>query len=73
MLRKVIFNRIPAAMIIIGFCVITTSGYTFCQIRGAPVKGRDGKFFSFLSTFTRLVLNVRFITNSMVCSTRVAC
>ena len=43
-LRKVIFNRIPAAMIIIGFCVITTSGYTFCQIRGAPVKGRDGEF-----------------------------
>merc|ERR1739838_3592 len=33
-LRKVIFNRIPAAMIIIGFCVITTSGYNFCQIRG---------------------------------------
>merc|ERR1712168_175112 len=45
-LRKVIFNRIPAAMIIIGFCVITTSGYTFCQIRGAPVKGRDGSLFA---------------------------
>ena len=55
MLRKVIFNRIPAAMIIIGFCVITTSGYTFCQIRGAPVKGRDGKFFAFLSDLNRSI------------------
>jgi len=45
-LRKVIFNRIPAAILIIGFCVITTSGYTFCQIRGAPVKGRDGSLFA---------------------------
>ena len=43
-LRKVIFNRIPAAILVIGFCVITTSGYTFCQIRGAPMKGRDGKY-----------------------------
>jgi len=45
-LRKVIFNRIPAAILIIGFCVITTSGYTFCQIRGAPMKGRDGAIFA---------------------------
>jgi len=45
-LRKVIFNRIPAAILIIGFCVITTSGYTFCQIRGSPVKGRDGALFA---------------------------
>ena len=44
-LRKVIFNRIPAAILVIGFCLITTSGYTFCQIRGAPMKGRDGKYF----------------------------
>ena len=42
-LRHVIFNRIPAAILIIGFCVITTSGYTFCQIRGTPMKGRSGK------------------------------
>ena len=49
-LRKVIFNRIPAAILVIGFCVITTSGYTFCQIRGAPMKGRDGKYkFSFVN------------------------
>jgi len=45
-LRKVIFNRIPAAILVIGFCVITTSGYTFCQIRGAPMKGRDGSLFA---------------------------
>jgi len=45
-LRNVLFNRIPAAILIIGFCLITTSGYTFCQIRGAPMKGRDGELFS---------------------------
>jgi len=45
-LRHIIFNRIPAALLVIGFCVITTSGYTFCQIRGAPMKGRDGDLFA---------------------------
>merc|ERR1711937_526603 len=45
-LRHVIFNRIPAAILIIGFCVITTSGYTFCQIRGTPMKGRSGEIFA---------------------------
>jgi hypothetical protein len=46
MLRHVIFNRIPAAILVIGFCLITTSGYTFCQIRGTPMKGRDGALFA---------------------------
>lgn len=45
-MRSIIFNRVPAAIIIIGFCLITTSGYTFCQIRGSPMKGRDGKIFA---------------------------
>merc|ERR1712048_78686 len=45
-LRNIIFNRIPAAILIIGFCLITTSGYTFCQIRGSPMKGRDGSLFA---------------------------
>jgi len=45
-LRNIIFNRIPAAIMIIGFCSITTSGYTFCQIRGSPMKGRDGEIFA---------------------------
>ena len=50
MLRHVIFNRIPAAILVIGFCLITTSGYTFCQIRGTPMKGRDGNL-----TYTYIV------------------
>lgn len=45
-LRHILFNRIPAALLIIAFCVVTTSGYTFCQIRGAPMKGRDGDIFA---------------------------
>ena len=53
-LRKVIFNRIPAAILVIGFCVITTSGYTFCQIRGAPMKGRDGKYSFVLRTIVKI-------------------
>ena len=53
-LRKVIFNRIPAAILVIGFCVITTSGYTFCQIRGAPMKGRDGKYSFVIRTIVKI-------------------
>ena len=53
-LRKVIFNRIPAAILVIGFCVITTSGYTFCQIRGAPMKGRNGKYSFVLRTIVKI-------------------
>jgi len=45
-LRNVIFNRFAVAALVIGFCMITTSGFTFCQIRGAPAKGRDGSLFA---------------------------
>ena len=55
----VIFNRIPAAILVIGFCVITTSGYTFCQIRNAPMKGRDGKKLFFQPIFPSHTLKLR--------------
>jgi len=45
-LRNVIFNRFAVAALVIAFCMITTSGFTFCQIRGAPAKGRDGSLFA---------------------------